>query len=171
MRRNARRNAFDEIAVRIDQRTAAPVLDVLPDQRLNQRRLADAGLADHVHMRKPVGLLDAEDSMWFPRICPCERRDLVRVMLHRLSLPVFDLRPRLRHMPIEHVVPSLRSFATRYHSCRYSRSRGHEPALNGQRWHVPRRSIMVLSNPSIAPRRSRSSTMHSASPSCAEPSA
>ena len=33
---------------------------VLQRERFEQGRLADAGLADEVHMRQPVGLLDAE---------------------------------------------------------------------------------------------------------------
>ena len=52
--------ALRQVPVRIDQGKPASSRQVLPREHLKQRRFADARLADHIHMREPVGLPNAE---------------------------------------------------------------------------------------------------------------
>lgn len=47
-------DAFDEIAVRVEEREAAAVRDILPDEELQQRRFACPGFPDHVQMCEPI---------------------------------------------------------------------------------------------------------------------
>ena len=56
------RDPLDEFDMLVEQGATPPRLDVLADERLDERRLAGASLADDVHMRKTVGLLDAENK-------------------------------------------------------------------------------------------------------------
>jgi hypothetical protein len=54
------KRAFDQVAMRVDQRNAAALLQVLPEEGRKQRRFPSSGLPDHVHVMAPVGLADAE---------------------------------------------------------------------------------------------------------------
>ena len=58
VRQYRRRYPLNEVTVRVNEGASIAVDDVLPDQRLKQRRLANAGLADDVHVGEAVGLLD-----------------------------------------------------------------------------------------------------------------
>lgn len=53
-------NPLSQVAVRVDEADAMTGGNVLPHHRLDERRLACPGLADDVHVREPVGMLDAE---------------------------------------------------------------------------------------------------------------
>lgn len=63
---------FDEVAMRIDERTTSPERDVLRNQRLEKRSLTRTGLADDVHVRQPICLLDAEGTERSAVIAVCE---------------------------------------------------------------------------------------------------
>jgi len=46
--------------VRIEQRQPLAIQEILTDQRFDQCRFARSGFPDNVHMRPPVGALDAK---------------------------------------------------------------------------------------------------------------
>ena len=60
--RNARGHALNEIAVGIDKGAPRAGCDVVTNERLKQRRLADTCFPDHIHVGKPIDLLDTECS-------------------------------------------------------------------------------------------------------------
>jgi hypothetical protein len=60
---NPGREPLYEVAVRIDDRAAVAIADVLPQERFEQRGLAGAGLPDHIHMGAAVGALHAEEAV------------------------------------------------------------------------------------------------------------
>ena len=60
--RDARRDARDEIAVRIDQCEAVAALQVLERHVLQERRFPRAGFADDVNVGKAVFIPDAKDA-------------------------------------------------------------------------------------------------------------
>src|SRR6266851_4151051 len=86
--RNPFERAFDQVAVRIDQRNAASLLDVLLEQRRKQRRFPRSGLPDHVHVMAPVGLADTETLAVIAPIGLREQRNRV-VVVHA---PIFAAR-------------------------------------------------------------------------------
>ena len=69
-------NPFGEIAMRIDQDKPTAGIDVATRKRFQESRLASAGLADRVDMRKPVVLLDAERPPVVPEVRLREIRDV-----------------------------------------------------------------------------------------------
>lgn len=99
-------DAFDEIAVRVDQGAATAGVNVLPEQGFDQGRLADAGLADEIHVREPISLLDAECPVRRPGVGLGEVGDGVGIKQHRPSVSDWPATPSSRHMPIAHVVTS-----------------------------------------------------------------
>ena len=78
-RRSACRDTPDEIPMRIDQREAMPVLQVLERHVLQKRRFPRAGLTDDVNMRKSIFVPDPEDAVVAAKIDPSEARDLIRI--------------------------------------------------------------------------------------------
>jgi hypothetical protein len=66
-RRNACRDASDEVAVRVDQREAASALQVLEHHILQECRFSRAGLADDVNMQKAILVLNTEESLLDPQ--------------------------------------------------------------------------------------------------------
>jgi hypothetical protein len=46
--------------MRVDERNATALFEILPEEGREQRRFPRAGVPDHVHVVAPVGLPDAE---------------------------------------------------------------------------------------------------------------
>jgi hypothetical protein len=80
------RDALSQVAVRVDQHHAAAMGDILQCKCLEQRRLARPGLPDDVHMKKPVGLFDAERRSLISKIDMAEIGDCIIRMRHADSL-------------------------------------------------------------------------------------
>ena len=72
MRRHSSRDPLSHIAMRINEHHSAAVRDILHGERLEKCGLARPGFADDGHMRKPVGLLDAERKSFISKVCACE---------------------------------------------------------------------------------------------------
>src|ERR1700688_940684 len=81
VRWNVRSNLLNEVAVWINERKSAPGRQVLESKRFNQGRFSDAGLTDHVHMRKPIRLLDPEQRVPKMEIRTREIRNVVCVFV------------------------------------------------------------------------------------------
>jgi hypothetical protein len=60
--------AHDKVTVRINNREANTVLQVLERHRFNQCRFARTGFADNVNMRKAIFTFDTEDAVVGPKI-------------------------------------------------------------------------------------------------------
>src|SRR4051812_23749976 len=58
--RHIRHNACRQITMRIDERAAASGPDVLIEKGLDKGRFSRSGLTNHMHVGKPVSLLNAE---------------------------------------------------------------------------------------------------------------
>src|ERR1051325_10193549 len=75
--RKMRQNAFDQIAVRIQERQPTARFQIIPDQSFQERGLPCPGLADEIHMSTAVCLLDAESDFLIPVVSPGKEVDVV----------------------------------------------------------------------------------------------
>jgi hypothetical protein len=103
--RDRMRDPLSQVAVRIDEHHTAALRDVLHDERLKKRRLARPSFPDHVHMRKPIGLLHADRNSFIPKVCTSEKRGrLVGMRCHAGQSNPFDMRDQDAALcPIRHV--------------------------------------------------------------------
>ena len=90
MLRIALHDAFDQVAVRIDEHEPLAGFDIGENEPLEQGRLTRAGLADDVHVREPIRLLDAENPPIIAGIGACEIRNPASVMGRWVSSPPSD---------------------------------------------------------------------------------
>ena len=82
MLRNARHDALDQVAVRIDEHEPLASFDIGEDEPLEQGRFARPGFPDDVHVRQPIGLLDAKNSPVVSGIGASEIRDRGGIAIH-----------------------------------------------------------------------------------------
>jgi hypothetical protein len=68
MSRNCLHYALCQVAVRIDEHHSAAVQNVLHCERLDKRRFTGSRLPDDLHMRMPVGLLDADRHSFISKV-------------------------------------------------------------------------------------------------------
>src|ERR1700687_2583706 len=66
-----------QIAVRVHDRAAVTLADVLPEQGLKESGLAGAGLSNHIHMGAAVGALDAEEAAVAAEVGAAEEGEMV----------------------------------------------------------------------------------------------
>ena len=75
MLRYTRHDPLDQVAVWIDEHQPFAGFDIGEDEPLEQRRFSGARLPDDVHVRKPIGLLDAENPPVIAGISPGKVRE------------------------------------------------------------------------------------------------
>ena len=106
MRRHARDHAFDEIAVRIEERHALATGDVLADQLFKERGLAGTGRADDVQVRPPVRAPDAEAPPVLTEVRLAEDGDVAVGVDHPSSSSLATTLHRLAALPPAASLPS-----------------------------------------------------------------
>lgn len=81
-----RHDPFDQVAMRIDERQSLTRFYIGENEPLEEGRLSCSGLADDVHMGKPIGLLNAENPSLISEVGSGEVGYSTRIQRH----PVYD---------------------------------------------------------------------------------
>src|SRR3981189_228103 len=97
--RNACSDTCDKVAVRINEGKAIPAFQVLERHRLDQRRLASAGLSNDVDMKKAIFVFDAKDAIVIAKIDAGKASGVTCIHITHVSSLRSDARTRLGVLP------------------------------------------------------------------------